>query len=484
MAPPLRLWKPLLAVCMALAAAGCGVTFKPLPAGSIAGRARLYDYSPSAMLTGDSLDIWWCGNNFNPSDQSQFSDTIQFESMNLIAETHRGPLTVLGETQHAWDSVYTCNPRVIRGVFSNPLGNGKTYSYAMYYVATGLANGTDNSIGVAFSNDGMSWKKYPQPVISPQSSTGYGAGQPAPYNSDQHSAIRMFYETTASTVTHAEATSTDGVHFTQVGTLTSAGLDPKNPNPTWGDMAYDPETGYWYAAFNLPDRKASTTGGFSELGQYGIQMYRIPDASLLTGATQWQLMTTVDTSLTGYESNFIASFLRDGYGNLNVGQYPSITMYTSISNPPPRWNATPYDAGISGAANQWDISSNTWTPNQPLKTLNRYYNGTTHEVTTGWIDPQGNFSFQVTLGHLYESPQQGATVPFYSCKNGSTDYFLSLDVGCAGVRILGVTGYGYLTPASNRVPLYVCTASSDHFVSNESDCEGQGSGALLGYALP
>ena len=68
MVHPRRLWKPVLGVCMALAAVGCGVTFKPLPAGSIAGRAGLYDYSPSATLSGDSLDIWWCGNNFNPKN--------------------------------------------------------------------------------------------------------------------------------------------------------------------------------------------------------------------------------------------------------------------------------------------------------------------------------------------------------------------------------------------------------------------------------
>ena len=36
-------------------------------------------------------------------------------------------------------------------------GDGKTYSYAMYYVATRRSSqGDNNSIGVAFSNDGIS----------------------------------------------------------------------------------------------------------------------------------------------------------------------------------------------------------------------------------------------------------------------------------------------------------------------------------------
>jgi hypothetical protein len=444
----------------------------------------MYDYSPSATMAANALQIWWCGGDVNPYDRTQSSDTIEYESINLTTQHHDGPVPVLGETQYAWDAVYTCNPRVIRGVFANPLGNGDTYTYAMYYVATDALQGNNNRIGVAFSNNGIAWKKYPHPIISPVSLIGYGVAQPVLYNSDQHSAIRMFYEVSYPVNQHVEASSTDGVHFTTVGTLTTAGLDPSDPNPSWGDMAYDSQTGYWYAAFNELFRAPSTTGGVAELGQYGLQMYRIPDASLLTGATPWQLVTTVDTNLTGYEANFIASFLRDDYGNLNVGSYPSIQMYTSISNPPPPWNASPAQAGVFATIGNWDIGSATWVPGQPLKALNRYFNGTTHEVTTGWIDPHGGFSLQSTLGHLYESPQQGATIPFYGCKSGSTDYFVSVNAACAGTRLLGVNGYGYSAPSPKLVPLYLCSTGTDHLVSNDSGCEGQGAGQLLGYALP
>ena len=46
-----------------------------------------------------------------------------------------------------------------------------------------------------------------------------------------------------------------------MGTLTTNGLDRTNPD--WGDMAYDPQNGYWYAGFNTADRDPSTTEGFS-----------------------------------------------------------------------------------------------------------------------------------------------------------------------------------------------------------------------------
>ena len=84
---------------------------------------------------------------------------------------------------------------------------------------------------------------------------------------------------------HVEAISSDGVHFIALGTLTTKGLDPTNPQPTWGDMAYDPATGYWYAGIqSAPGAILSTTGKVHERGQYGIELYRIPDASLLTGS--------------------------------------------------------------------------------------------------------------------------------------------------------------------------------------------------------
>jgi hypothetical protein len=429
--------------------------------------------------------LWWCGWDDNASDRTQISDSIEYESINVATGAHSAPKPVLGETQYTWDGAYTCNPKVIRGSFVNPLGNGETYSYALYYVATDLVAGTHNRIGVAFSNNGTDWKKYPQPVISPVGVEGYGVGQPSLHNDDHQSAIRMFYEDDEGPTYHVEAISKDGVHFQVLGTLTTNGLDPNNPHPNWGDMDYDPVTGYWYAAFNLPNRIPSATGGVQEYGQYGIQVYRIPDASLLTGATPWELVMTVDTCMTGFESNFLPGFVRDPYGNLNVGSYPVIQMYTSISNPPPAWNASPYDAQFSATLGRWDISMVSVEP-VPPKALNRYFNQTTHEVTTGWIDPNGGFSLEKTLGHLYENPQQGATLQFFSCKAGSTAYFVSLDSLCAGALILGSEGYGYSKPMEglNLVALYSCSTGTDDFVSNDAGCEGKAAGTLLGYALP
>jgi hypothetical protein len=466
---------------------GCadsGSTALATPEGAIVGRGGYWNYSPSVIQEGDKQQFWWCGAGLNPNDSTQLSDTILYESVNTVTHEKSRPAIVLAETKGAWDSLYTCNPKVIRGTFVNPLGNGETYGYEMFYVGSTQAIG--NSIGAAFSKDGIQWTKYPEPVIPATSSVNYGVGQPAAYNADGKSGIVIFYEDYTPTLHHAEAISTDGIHFTLQGTLTTTGLDPNNPDPSWGDIGYDPATKYWYAAFNLSTRAPSTTGDFEERGPYGFQLYRIPASSLLTGATPWQMLKTVDTNLTGYEANFLPSLLHDPYGNINIGSYPTLQLFVSTAFPKPAWDATPKSAGESGDVYQWAIADNNYVPNQNLLELKRYVNAQTYLVTTGWVDPFKFFP-DATLGHLFVVPQQGADQPFNGCKKDTVGYFVSLDRGCEGQFVLGINGYGYAKKPAGiaTVALYSCTSTQyGRFLSQDPDCKGNGAGKLFAYALP
>jgi hypothetical protein len=473
----------ILATCTMFALAGCSPS---LPKGAV-GNAGNYNYSPSVIETGDVRQFWWCSQGTNPNDSSQDTDAIFYESVNQKTLAKVGPVLVLAETPGAWDSAYTCNPKVIEGVFTNPLGDGQTYTYAMYYVATATIIGINNSIGVAFSNDGMTWKKYPQPVIPSTSVAGYGVGQPSLYNADHKSAIVMFYEDTNQGEHHVEASSIDGIHFTVQGTLTTNGLDPDDPLGSWGDVSYDSVKGEWYALFCRPARDPSTTGNVIEHGQYGVELYKIPKDSVLTGTSPWQQLVIKDTNATGYESNFIAGFVHDSYGNINVAAYPEIDFYTSTSYPAPSWDATPADAGNSARADSWILLPMSWNPGTDFSLpLTQYYNGTQHEVTSGWVSPGGGFLDQQVLGHIYANPLHGATVPLYGCKGGQTDYFVSLDSACEGQRILGKDGYMFASPTagSNLVPIYRCTTGQNLFVSTSPSCEGQTMDELLGYIAP
>lgn len=474
----------LLAACLTSCSSIPGGT----PRGAVVGRYDVYDYSPSVIQTGTVQQFWWCGRGVNPARHSQKTDTILYESIDLATGETVGPEIVLGETPGAWDSEYICNPQVIRGTFNNPLSDGQTYTYAMYYVGT--ETGTNNSIGVAFSNDGIAWNKFPQPVIPSTYSFGYGPAQPVPYNSDQKQAVVLFYEDddpSGPADHHIEASSSDGVHFQDAGALTTKGLDLDNPAPSWGDMAYSPSDGSWYAVFNLPSRGAATTGNIRELGSYGIQLYRIPAASLLTGQTPWQLLKTFDSNSSGYENVFIAGLLRDPYGNVYGTPSGKLQLYPSFSNNQLAWNVSPEDAGKSADSSHWDIGLMHWSASDdPQMSLNRYSNGTTHVVTSGWIDPAGNFHLEQTLGRLYAGPQNGATTALYSCKGPFNDQFVSLDPGCEGKYVVGVNGYFYSAPVSglNLSPIYRCLYSGGHFASKDAGCEGYATEMLLGYILP
>jgi hypothetical protein len=483
-------WKYSLACTISLLAL-CSCGSDEATPGTFVGRAGRYDYSPSVIRTGNQVQIWWCGMAKNPQKADQDTDAILYQTIDTQTRKKSSRVVVLAETPGTWDQVFTCNPRVIRGSFVDPLGDGTTYTYAMYYVATASGAGLQNNIGVAFSNDGIHWNKYKNPVISASGPTDYGVGQPALYNLDGKSQMVMFYEDTGATIEHKEATTNDGVHFTDVGTLTRNGLDPNNPSLSWGDMAYDPKTHFWYAAFDSPLRSAASTGGEQEHGQYGIQLYRIPDGSLLSGTEPWQLLATFDTNTTGFESNFLAGFEKDQYGSLDVGAYPKIQMYPSIATPPPRWDDDAKTAWEDSDLVHWDIGSFVWDPSATRLTLTLYQHGADYETTSGYVDPSGGLKVSAAIGHLLPAPQGGATIAFYNCKSGKKDYFVSTDAACGGAYVVGLEGYGYPPRASaaeaagGSVAMYSCPSSGGaHFVSKDPACRGGSPGTLLGYALP
>lgn len=479
--------------------------------GPFLGLSGYYDYSDSAVRdTAAGTDThWWCADL-----PGHVTDTIVQEQIRLADGAVTIPEhQVLAEGGvGTWDAGLVCNPSVVQGQFVDPFGDGLSYGYAMYYVGT--AGSEDNSIGAAFSNDGSTWRKYPNPVLT-FTDTGkgyYGYAQPnavviagrvwlvfedwdapatpAPGPARSHARLAL---TTPGRPPRANATGTqpaqvgthwytmanpDGVTFAGPALMTSAGLPL--PTPSWGGAAYNPADGRWYAAFNQPFRPASTTGGVAERGQGGVTLYST--GNLDTGT--WTELDTIDTATTGSESNFIAGLLRDPSGNLAPSLLPTVQVDLSQSWPRPAYNASGAQLGDAGAFNSWQIGAASWAPGAPWRLLQRLdYPGGHHEVTTGWWDNTVYHVEPVNLGHLAEAPAGAATAALYSCKAGSVTYFVSLDSGCEGQYKLGLEGYAYSVAAADRIAIYRCVvvATNDHFVSPDPLCEGQRTEGLLGY---
>src|ERR1700748_80499 len=92
----------ILAALSMLPLAGCsdgGTTYLATPDGAIVGRGGYWNYSPSAIQTGDMQQIWWCGAGLNPTDPTQASDTILYESVNTVTHEKSKPVIVLAETK-------------------------------------------------------------------------------------------------------------------------------------------------------------------------------------------------------------------------------------------------------------------------------------------------------------------------------------------------------------------------------------------------
>jgi len=462
-------------LCAALLAPGVARTSASTAAGGpMLGTAGRYDYSDQGVRdpAADTETHWWCGDTAGHT-----TDTILEQQYRVSTWTVTTPeQAALQETPGAWDSLYTCNPsNAVRGSFPDVLGDGVTYTWVIYYVGT--TSGADNQIGAAFSTDGLTWHKYPAPAI-PWTNTGhgwYGYGQPSVQ--DVGGTLTLMYEESSPGAVHHEAASTDGVHWTDIGTLSTAGLP--SPTPYWGSAAYDPQDGRWYAAYNDGWRPSATTGGLQENGDYGFTLYATADP--LSGT--WTELDTVDEAATGYAENFMAGMLRDPDGTLSSAFLPSIKLLPSTAWPRPAYNATHAQLAAAGQFNQWQIAWHLWTPGSPLRKLTRVRHGSQHDTATGWYDASYYTPETVNLGSVYEAPTGDATVPLYLCKAFTTDWIPTTDPGCYGQYRVGLLGYLYASAGAGRIALYRCTvAQVGDFVSLDPGCESQQPDGLLGYS--
>jgi hypothetical protein len=115
--------------------------------------------------------------------------------------------------------------------------------------------------------------------------------------------------------------------------------------------------------------------------------------------------------------------------------------------------------------------------------LQRAYNPATntHQVTSGPIAP--GWFHEFALGYVLARP--GADrVPFYGCRAGSADYYLSGDAGCEGYTTIGQEGWLYTAPPAGvpSAALYRCLRPGiGHFASLDAGCEGFSTETRLGF---
>ncbi|MBN2701704.1 MAG: hypothetical protein JXR29_09670 [Methylothermaceae bacterium] len=285
-----------------------------------------YDYTPSwiADTTVGYDRIWWCGND--PDDGA--GDVIWYKD-----NINPTPQVVMRPTE-PWEGIYVCDPSVVYGQF-NPPGMNKTYSMAMYYTATD-DNGVNNKVGVAFSNNGINWDKYPNnPIITPKVSNSgfYGSGETQARNTDGISNIQLWYfDNSDGTENVYERTSSDGVNFGSPTALSKNGL-PSSARIGGSGIALSPSQPYelyWIFAEFV---------GVNPGGKLGL--WKISFGNRFSGT--WTFLDYIYPASVGENVIFEPGFRTDIYGNITPVSWPAI------------WVGFGCGDGWINQANTWDL---------------------------------------------------------------------------------------------------------------------------------
>jgi len=249
-----------------------------------------WDYAPTVMIgDGSTIKMWWCGENSDSTDSIYYSE--------LESSGWTSPQEVMSPSSNDWDSNHVCDPSVVKGNFT---ADGSSWDYAMYYTGTKKAE-TENSIGVAFSNDRTSWHKYSgNPVITAENddTDKYGAGMPTAYREPgTDDTVKVaFFDSTSTPTNHVEA-ATDAVLF---GSRTDLTADPRGDDDMIGSIAFDSQDSIWYVSTKL-------------VGDKKMFFYKTQDDYL---NSTWEKCGEINSSQTGNEKNHNPGWLREPNGDL------------------------------------------------------------------------------------------------------------------------------------------------------------------------
>lgn len=308
-----------------------------------------YDYAPSVMVEGTTTKMWWCGGELQPSppaDPGQVYDVVYYATK-VGSDPWSTPVKVLnGGGAGTWDTTHSCDPSVIKGSWSV---GGTTYAYALYYTASDLS-GQAAKIGVAFSNDGVSWTKYSgNPILSPSMGIyEYGVGLDSAYSTGGSNVTMVYFDSTKNNQAMV-LTSTDGINFNASTPyrLPFSGLD------TFADIAYSTSESRWYLATkNQIDLSYDGTPH----NDHETYVFRSNGSTLATQV--WTFVGTIGTNLTGYRLNHNAGWYRTTTGDLyESGSARYIVYGAQTSDPNNADNPSLWDIGKTTITGSFDSVS-------------------------------------------------------------------------------------------------------------------------------
>ena len=453
-----------------------------------------YNYSPAVIDEGDKLKAWWCS-----AVPDAATDNIwyqEYDKKTKQASNRKSVLQVGRPGSPDWDSFGVCHPSVIRGEWPNP--GGEPFTYAMYYTSTNVSQGggSNNSTGVVFSTDGITWSGQHDrhnPNIKqkvPNVRGTYGAGLPSAWSRGGSKVTLFWIDTTWERSNNPAspdgyrsralvAQSEDGIRFGPPTVVSQNGAAAYWKNDFAIDDSVSPPVVYSTQGLNF----RVGTGPEDKNETYNIGIYRIPMDELLAGGGVWEHLGFIDTNLTGLPLNLEPGIARTGEGNVPGDvKEDGLRIWYGGGGQTPR---------------SWQLRETIFRVNDGRLALRQHSRAaggaTSYWATTGFVPASLRSGEAKTLGFLDAKSSPG-TVPLYGCQRGplttaadglltgeGADRFLALE-SCGDANVLGINGYLFPeAQGTSTKPLYACKDGQAQFVSNDAGCEGKTVEKLLGH---
>ncbi|MCQ2143483.1 MAG: sugar-binding protein [Bacteroidales bacterium] len=287
-----------------------------------------YSYCPSIIDNGDgTCHIWFCG---NPT-KYKFVDNV-FHVLATDGVAYTSATSVLQPTPNTWDKVHTCDPSVIKGEFKM---NGKTYTYAMFYLGIDTGDCLGNEIGVAFSNDpdATSWDKYPSALIDfpgEEHSKFWGVGQPSAISLDKKGKVLLTYTrgySGGTSLIYREVDMSDmsDIKMGEIKTIPGAQGVSCMRN---ADFAVDEANNKILAVI-----EGNSSSTYPTFIASSVSVHYADFDAFLAGTCKWKTYGTITSAVSGFPRNHNAGFRRDAYGY--IPNYKEFQVYFTVSKAAP-----------------------------------------------------------------------------------------------------------------------------------------------------
>ncbi|MDR0832512.1 MAG: hypothetical protein LBM99_06415 [Bacillales bacterium] len=288
-------------------------------------KRNYYNYCPSLLIEDDKLFVWYCTNKIsgNITDYIGFRTAIKDNGLWKFSKER----LVLEPSKDKWDARHTCDPSVIKGVFSF---NKITYNYLMAYLGCVTDDCKDNEVGLAFSETIKGpWHKLANPIANYLTSpdclkphTFWGYGQPSLLSFDKRGKVLLFYTVgLEKSYTKLELWDFSDLAnplklretiLSNEGYLNSLGKQDSLVN---ADFAYDFKNKILYAVSDTKIRGEEPSYISNEVPVLRADLKNSLE-SLFEGNFSWKVIYSINQSVSTFPKNHNPGLVSDSYGYL------------------------------------------------------------------------------------------------------------------------------------------------------------------------